>query len=395
MRRKAILSILLPGILLVSCVAPAPATTPAPAAVARTASFVTVEDDVRARETATADFAAAQAGMVLLVGGQVRTGEPGRARLDLAPDGTIVRVGPTSEFTLAELNDDIQTPLTRLKLAAGQLWIILNGGELNVETEVGIASVRGSFMGVTFEPVTQFMTATCLEGTCSLANDLGATDLTGGQASDIPGPGMPPSPARDMTGAEYRDWLENNPEAASLPIVTPTPLSGQLVIPVSEDTMADSVRPDSVLGSDPSFYIYGAVANVYLRFPLTGLPAGAEIVSAILNMSINPYSHAEGTSAQLQVSALNLPWSESSLTWNNQPGPDPNSPMVDCIMNAYASDAQDICDVTELMLFAKKNNASALDLLMTGKQIKDSQEWYSREASGYDAPTLIVDYLVP
>jgi hypothetical protein len=64
-------------------------------------------------------------------------------------------------------------------------------------------------------------------------------------------------------------------------------------------------------------------------------------------------------------------------------------------MNAYASGAQDVCDITELMLFAEKNSASALDLLLTGKQIKDSQEWYSREASGYGVPTLVVDYLVP
>jgi len=395
MRRKAILSILLPGILLASCAAPAPATTPAPAAVARTASFVTVENDVRVREMETADFAPAQVGLVLQVGGQARTGEPGRARLDLAPDGTIVRVGPTSEFTLTEISDDVQLPFTRLKLAAGQLWIILNGGELNVETDVGIASVRGSFMDVFYDPVMQSMTATCLEGTCCLANDLGKTNLTDGHASDIPGPGMPPSPARDMTGSEYRGWLDNNPEASSLSIAPPTPFSGQLVIPASEDTMADSVQPNSVLGSESSFYIYGSVANVYLRFPLTGLPAGAEIVSAILNMSINPYSHAEGTNAQIQVPALDVPWSESTLMWNNQPGPDPNSPIIECVMQPHASGEQDSCDVTALVQFALQNSLSALDLLLTGALLRDSQEWYSREASGYAVPTLTVDCTVP
>jgi hypothetical protein len=184
---------------------------PTPTAPARIATVSEIENDIQTRNVDEEKYTDVTEGQQLLIGGQARSGEDSRARLDLEPDGTIVRLGPTTEFTLAELNDQPDDPFTKITLAAGRLWIILNGGSLDVETDVGTASVRGSMMGVFYDPVLQTMTATCLVGHCSLKNDAGKTDMTGGQASDIPGAGKPPSPPRDINDDEYNDWKKNGP----------------------------------------------------------------------------------------------------------------------------------------------------------------------------------------
>ena len=215
---KPALNILLLAALLAAC---STSPSPTPAGEPRTAVFAEVEYDVEARSTEADDYAPASPGQQLLVGGQARSGEEGRARLDLQPDATIVRLGPNTEFTLTGLETAPQTLWTHFNLAAGQLWIILTAGELEVETDAGTAGVRGSFLGVFYDPVVRFMTATCLEGGCYLYNDAGRTDLSGGEASDIPAPDLPPSPSRPITAKEYQTWLKYNPEAAELPSPIP------------------------------------------------------------------------------------------------------------------------------------------------------------------------------
>lgn len=210
--------ILLVTIPLVACqpqadLTPEPATTGAEESP-RSATISEIDNDVQTRQSASLDYAPASTGQILPVGGQARSGEASRGRIDLLPEATIVRLGPNSEFTLTDLDADLDAPFTRLELLFGQVWVILNGGELEVETDVGTASVRGSLLGVLFDPLQQIMTATCLEGTCKLENEAGRTDLGNMQAADIMAPGKAPSPARDLTPDEFMQWLDNNPEAA-------------------------------------------------------------------------------------------------------------------------------------------------------------------------------------
>jgi hypothetical protein len=209
-----------------------PTDSPTPGSV-RKAIISEVFDDVKTRVRISDDYQPAMAGVELPVGGQALTGEPGKAKLDLVPDNTIVRLGPRTEFTLQELNHEPQSFFSKLKLAMGQLWIILRGGEMQIETDIGVASVRGSFMGVVFDPEKRIMTAVCLEGVCSLSNDLGTTNLTSTQSSDIIGENNAPSSARPLSEDEYRKWQENNPEAAGLPapeVFGIPPLASQPII---------------------------------------------------------------------------------------------------------------------------------------------------------------------
>lgn len=171
---------------------------------------------VQLKQNADADFAPASADSKLDVNGQVQTGDDGRVRLDLS-SGTIIRIAPSSIFTLTS-NDETEGGLiTRIQLEAGKIFIILNGGQADVETPSGVASVRGSYMKVQVDPVTKTIYITCLEGDCSASNPAGAVNFTNGQsvvlfAQDEQGNWTVPSVGQ-MTPEEFQEWLDENPEA--------------------------------------------------------------------------------------------------------------------------------------------------------------------------------------
>lgn len=218
----------------ISTATPAPAASTATAtlpsvnetAVVRSAQLSELKNDVQAMRQAGETFTKAREGDVVVLGGRVSTGSESKVRLDLT-EGTIVRLGADTEFTVEELTQMAADPFTRLKLLTGQLWVILNGGSLEVETPVGVATVRGSYLGVKFDPETQRLEVTCLEGQCGLSNDAGAVQLTNGQSSEIVGE-EPPAPIEVLTYEEIQEWLEENPEAETIveevyPEGTPAP----------------------------------------------------------------------------------------------------------------------------------------------------------------------------
>ncbi len=162
----------------------------------------------------------------------MQTGEDGRVRVDLS-SGTILRVSPSSLFTLVS-NETVDGGLaTKLKLELGRIYIILSGGSMDVDTPSGVASVRGSWMMVEIDPETQNVVITCLEGSCSA----GGIDFTDGQKVTLfyydPATGeYRPPLLENMTEEEFQQWLEENPEAEQIlsqvltqqapPLATPT-----------------------------------------------------------------------------------------------------------------------------------------------------------------------------
>ena len=136
-------------------------------------------------DSAQADFGAAADGAVLEPGGQVRTGDDGRARLDLS-DGTRMRVGPSSTFLLQDMKQTASGPNTTIHLDQGRLWILLSTGSLEVETSSGVASVRGSYLSVE-DQGGGAVRVTCLEGDCTLGNDAGTVKLIAGEAAVVTG----------------------------------------------------------------------------------------------------------------------------------------------------------------------------------------------------------------
>lgn len=168
-------------------------------------------------------FSNADPSITLVESSQVQTGDDGHVRLDLST-GTIIRVSPSSIFTLLANTPTEHGLFTRLQLLLGRIFIILKGGSLDVETPSGVASVRGSYMSVTYDPQTGTLRITCLEGHCSLTDSEGTVDITTGQTAEISGVGLPPH-VGIMSQQDIQTWLGNSPEAQ---LIIPTPTTGPL-----------------------------------------------------------------------------------------------------------------------------------------------------------------------
>ncbi len=223
--------------------------------VADTATLSELQGTVQIKNPDQADFAAASNGDTLQVQGQIRTGSDGRLRLDLST-GTIVRVAPDSLFTLEANEQQDGSLFTRLLMQAGQVWIILNGGQMEVQTPSGTASVRGSFMSVWVDPVTEDVWVTCLEGWCQAENPTDIMDMVAGQGAMLysfdPEGNVPPPPPqlRYLSQEEIDAFLANNPEAEEImhaviatasalpplpPAATPTPADSCFELGLPED----------------------------------------------------------------------------------------------------------------------------------------------------------------
>jgi hypothetical protein len=168
--------------------------------------------DVNVQPTVEEDFISAIEGYVLNEGGRVQTGEDGRVRLDLS-SGTILRVGPTSLFKLEANTPADDGLITTISLELGRLWVILNGGQLKVDTDSGQATVRGSYMSVDFKD--GLLRLTCLEGTCTFQNETGDYTIPAGSKLETNGAGEVPV-ISVMSEEEIQEWLAANPEAAEI-----------------------------------------------------------------------------------------------------------------------------------------------------------------------------------
>ncbi len=157
--------------------------------------------------------------MELQLSGSIQTGDDGHVRLDLST-GTIIRMAPSSLFTLTSNQPSNGSLSTQLNLTLGEIFIILKGGTASVNTPSGVASVHGSYLSVFIDPATHTITVTCLEGSCSAGNSAGNTDFGTGQevmlftctAGQCTVPSIGP-----MTPEEFQNWLANNPDIQKIP----------------------------------------------------------------------------------------------------------------------------------------------------------------------------------
>ena len=183
-----------------------------PVAAAREAVVSEFENEVVVRAASEGEFVPAESGFVIQTGGALQTGADGRARLDLKPEGTIVRVAPNSAFTLPQITEVDGEPKTTLSLFFGKIFVLLNGGSLDVETPSGVASVRGSLLSVSIDPSTNRLQAVCLEGHCALENENGDTqELEEGQSAYVDENGE----LFELEGIdqdEIQNWLDEAPE---------------------------------------------------------------------------------------------------------------------------------------------------------------------------------------
>jgi hypothetical protein len=180
----------------------------------RQAVLSEIENTVSARASSSGELIPATNGMSISTGGGVETGDQGKVRMEFKPDGTVVRVGPNSSFTIPVLTEENGEPKTKIELAFGKVFVLLQGGSLDVETPSGVASVRGSLLSVEYDTDKGRVEATCLEGHCSLEDEDGdEVELTEGESSYIEGEDDPSDPEM-IDREDIEDWLEENPDLA-------------------------------------------------------------------------------------------------------------------------------------------------------------------------------------
>ena len=179
-----------------------------------TAELAEISGTVQVLKPSVGVFKDAVVGQQLFTSEQVLTHKDSRAKIELS-NGTMFRLGPFSTFTLTDIGSSDDGDFATLNLEIGQLWIILNGGKVDVDTPSGLASVRGSYLYVEVVPGTNETIITCLEGECSLGNDAGLVKLVAGQSASVTNYSSAPASGK-MSDEDVQKWLDNNPEATKV-----------------------------------------------------------------------------------------------------------------------------------------------------------------------------------
>jgi hypothetical protein len=182
-----------------------------------------IESQVFARGSFSEDFTPASIEMNILPSGGIETGADGRARIDLLPEGTIVRAGGSTLFNFREIGLEDGQAKTTIELVYGKLFILLNGGSLDVKTPLGVASVSDGLLRVVYDPQKDLFRASCLVGNCTLENQNNEiVTLNTGEFSLIEGVQTPLTPIR-IYREEVFEWRDEIPELAYFLPVPPNP----------------------------------------------------------------------------------------------------------------------------------------------------------------------------
>lgn len=272
------------------------AAAAAPAAVdagppVRAATLTELVGDVQVRATATAPFAPAVAGLELPAGAEVKTGADGRVRIELS-EGTVVRLIENSQFGLAAVSQDASDPSTKVSLAFGSVFAVLAGGSLDIETASGVASVRGSQLGVGIVPGAAGVDVSCMEGTVAMATvDGAAVPVPPGQQAAV-APGQAATVA-EVPIASLGNWMESVPESiAQVPgVISPATqvgVTGELVARVT-DRVGEAGLSTAV--NDLAISALAGVASVYAPEQMTAVadlvPATA-LAAVVQNLAAQP-----------------------------------------------------------------------------------------------------------
>ncbi len=225
---------------------PAPATGNEPAALA-TAAISEIKGTAEQRNDEKTVWATATVGQTLIVGNQVRTGPESRAAIQFAEDA-LTRLGPDTLFTVSALSGTSQNPFIKLQLAAGQLFVLITGslgnGSVEVETPIGVATVRGSLMSVEVTDDGRIV-VTCLEttGNCRLENESGSVEIQSGQQAVIVSADEPPTPAEQIDDSQLNEWFQSNPEARAI-VLEDADADGYTILQGDCDDNDADIHPD-------------------------------------------------------------------------------------------------------------------------------------------------------
>lgn len=221
------------------------------------ATLTELTGSVQVTSQSTGSSGLAFIGQQLALGDEVMTGVDSRTRVDYA-NGTFFRVGPNTQAQIVSVDTEVDEGfLANLKLGAGEIWVVLTGGKLIVDTPSGVASVIGSYMSVSYDPVTGELTVTCLEGECHVSNAAGGVIMYAGQIAVITSINSPVLRGL-MRDSDVQWWLDNNPEAnIVLADVTATVEAYAGISPFGEGTVTPAPTLTAPVPYDPSLCYLG------------------------------------------------------------------------------------------------------------------------------------------
>ena len=221
--------------------------TPGGVADERTATLQEVNGTVEVKSGVNGPWTAAKVGDRLTVGSQLRTAASSRALIHLT-EGSRIRVDPGTTFAVQILNPYLDSLLTSLQLQQGKVWVLLNGGALDVETPVGIASARAAYLSADFDPQQKTLVVTCLQGTCSLGDRF----IPSGSKFALPA--NQTTGAEPMTMADYGAWGSQVPEATQLAwLSTEAVAQGSATLPVvATATPSRTPQPTATATTPPA-----------------------------------------------------------------------------------------------------------------------------------------------
>ena len=177
-------------------------------------------------------------------------------------------------------------------------------------------------------------------------------------------------------------------------MVMPASATTVTIAPSDADAWVDQYHGDTNFGTRDYFRVRSRENSNYrglVHFDLSSLPAGVTIESTILYLRITSINGVDRTHNAHRVTA---DWTETGVTWNNQPSYD--STATDSVSTGSASET-----------WVEWNVTSDVQLFVDGTQnygwlIKDAVEdkgfpprgwdYYSREKGDYRCPKLEVTY---
>jgi len=149
---------------------PAPATS---SSAERTAKITQIKGTVEVRTSSKANWTPAVQDQVMAEGNEIRTGAGSNALIELT-EGSHIYLAENTQFALTLLNPFMDSQLTTLDLQNGQVWVLLKGGALDVQTDNprGIASARNAYMSVELQAPSRVLNVSCLQGVCGFGSVL-------------------------------------------------------------------------------------------------------------------------------------------------------------------------------------------------------------------------------
>jgi hypothetical protein len=195
---------------------PTLASTGSPTAAPKPlAELINLQGAGRWRASVTSDWDVANLGQALLIENQVLTETDAKAVIEY-PDGLLVHVAPKTLFTVTDLEQaEDQTLRATIQLLLGQLFVSHSGAQdsqIRIETEAGIAGVRGTMMSVKVT-ISGRVIVTCLEGTCTLENEHGLIVLEAGKQAELLNAATPPVYLGMIADYQLNEWFDNQPAA--------------------------------------------------------------------------------------------------------------------------------------------------------------------------------------